>query len=304
MVYQCRGSLGPLEVLKYLKAIDTCKASSVTNLATKVLKPALLALIDQLTFIYNLCLTLNVFPNDWKVASIVPLPKDGDMSKCTNYRPISLLPLPGKILEHIIHDRLITFCDTNNILNANQGGFRKGHSTSATVALFTNNLYKAINNQNISITTFIDFSKAFDTVNHEISLHKLDKIGVKGNTKKLIQNYLKDRKQRTNVNGIDSDLSTVTCGVPQGSVVGPLLFLIYINDLCNTIEFCSTYLYADDTVLVANALTIADAHVRLQHDLDNVANWCKGNKLSINIKKNKSMIVGTRSMVKKTCSNT
>ena len=106
-------------------------------------------------------------------------------------------------------------------------------------------------------------------------------------------------KQLTNVNGIESDLATVTCGVPQGSVVRPLLFLLYINDLCHIIEDCDIFLYADDTVLVAKAPIVYDAYVWLQHDLDNLANWCKENKLSINIKKNKSMIVGIRSMVKK-----
>ena len=96
-----------------------------------------LALADQLSYIFNLCFTTNIFPDDWKIATVVPLPKEGNMSQCTNYRPISLLPMPGKILEHIIHDRVTTFCDNNNILDENQGGFRKHHSTIGTVALFT-----------------------------------------------------------------------------------------------------------------------------------------------------------------------
>ena len=183
---------------------------------------------DQITFLFNLCLRLNIFPDDWKIASIVPLPKEGDLSQCTNYRPISLLPLPGKLLEHIIHNRTVTFCGEHQILNTKQGGFRKKHSITSTVAKLTDNLYQAINDHDYSIATFIDFSKAFDTVNHEILLHKLGKIGIKGNSKKLIKNYLENRKQLTNVNGIDSDLATVTCGVPQGSVVGPFFFL-YIS---------------------------------------------------------------------------
>ena len=287
------------EVMKYLQEIDTTKASAVPNLASKILKPAFIKLVDQLTFIFNLCFAANTFPGDWKIATIVPLPKEGDLSQCTNYRPISLLPMPGKILEHIIHNRISTFCEENTILNENQGGFRKNHSTISTVASFTDNLYEALNNKEISIATFIDFSKAFDTVNHKILLQKMSKIGVKGNTKFLLQNYLENRTQTTCINGVDSDPAIISCGVPQGSVLGPLLFLIYINDLCNVIQNCSSYLYADDTVIVANAPNILEARIQSQNDLDNLASWCKCNKLSINIKKTKSMVVGTRSMVKK-----
>ena len=112
------------------------------------------------------------FPDEWKIASVVPLPKGGDMSQCTNYRHSSLLPMPGEILEHIIHNRVTNVCDNNDILNENQGGFRKHHSMIGTVALFTDNLHEAIDNYQISIATFIDFSKDFDTVNHEILLKK------------------------------------------------------------------------------------------------------------------------------------
>ena len=288
-----------VEVLKLLKLVDVGKSSAIPDLASKILKPALIALIDQITFILNLSFETNIFPSEWKLATIVPLPKDGDLSQCTNYRPISLLPMQGKILEQIIHNRFDSFCENNNILNKNQGGFRKKHSTISTVAYFTNNLYNAINSKNYSIATYIDFSKAFDTVDHQILIRKLAKMGIKGNSQKLIKNYLENRQQRTIVNDTESEMANISCGVPQGSVLGLLLFLLYINDLCNTIENCSTFLYADDTVLVSNEPDIYTAHMHLQSDLDNVANWCKGNKLSINIKKTKAMVIGTRSMVKK-----
>ena len=207
--------------------------------------------------------------------------------------------MPGKILEQIIHNRIDIFCVNNNILNINQGGFRKQHSTISTVAHFTNTLYNSLNSKQYSIATYIDFSKAFDTVDHDILIHKLSKLGITGNTQKLIFNYLENRKQKTIVNDIESELENIVCGVPQGSVLGPLLFLIYINDLCDVTENCKSFLYADDTVLVSNEQDIYTTHMHLQSDLDNVANWCKGNKLSINIKKTKAMVIGTRTMVKK-----
>ena len=289
------------EVLKYLKEINLTKSSAIPHLSTKILKPALMLLCDKLTFIYNLCFQNSCFPKAWKKAIVTPLPKDGDLSLCTNYRPISQLPLPGKILEQIIHNRVDTFCTTNNILNENQGGFRKQHSTISTIATFTDELYNAINNKTFSLVAYIDLSKAFDTINHIILLQKLNKLGIRGKSLGLITNYLNDRYQKAVVNGTESDLKNISCGVPQGSVLGPLLFLLYINDLCNTITNCNTYLYADDTALVASAPDLFTAHSNLQHDLENVANWCKGNKLSINVKKTKGMLIGTRSMVKKRC---
>ena len=164
-----------LEVLKLLNEIDIYKSSAIPTLSSKILKPALISLIDQITFIYNLCFQNGTFPNSWKRAIVTPLPKEGDLSLCTNYRPISQLPLPGKILEQIIHNKIDAFCDTNKILNENQGGFRKNHAAISTVAIFTDELYNAINSKKFSLATFIDFSKAFDTVNHSILIKKTGK---------------------------------------------------------------------------------------------------------------------------------
>ena len=288
-----------IEIINLFKEININKSSAIPNLSSKVLKPACMALVNQFVHLFNMCLKDNTFPDEWKLTIVTPLPKDGNLSKCTNYRPISLLPLPGKNLEQIIHARVNDFCSVNNILNENQGGFRKNKSTTSTVADFTNNLYSNLNQKYYSLATFINFTKAFDTVNHQILFKKLFKLGIRGNVLNLLQNYLKNLMQKTIINNTESDFANISCGVPQGSVLGPLLFLLYINDFCNTVAYAKTFLYADDTVLVTSAPDIILAHIHLQSDLDNVANWCKGNKLSINIKKTKGMVLGTRSMVKR-----
>ena len=188
----------------------------------------------------------------------------------------------------------------NNILNKKQGGFRKNNSTINSVSEFSHEIYEAINQKNISLATFIDFSKAFDTVNHQILLEKLNICGIKNKNKNWIQNYLSNRKQSTVVNGSTSDLLNVTCGVPQGSILGPLLFLIYINDLSHMVNNTSMYLYADDTVLLSNNPCINTCTENMQRDLIIIAKWCQSNKLSLNIKKTKCMLFGSRVRLKRT----
>ena len=179
------------------------------------MKDALITLIDQFKFILNSSFATGVFPTVWKYAHITLLPKDGDSTCCNNYRPISLLPLPGKIAEKIVHTRLSNYLENNNILNKKQGGFRKNNSTINSVSEFSHEIYDAINSKNISLATFIDFSKAFDTVNHKILLEKLKICGIITENKTWVENYLFQRQQCSVVNGSISDQLNLNCGVQK-----------------------------------------------------------------------------------------
>ena len=152
------------------------------------------------------------------------LKKAGNSNDVSNLRPVSLLPITSKLIEKIVHNRVYEFLENNNILDNRQGGFRPKHSTSNTTATFIDDIYNAFNNNNILIVTYIDAMKAFDTVNHDILLKKAQKYGIKGNVFNWLKNYLSDRLECTIANNTISDTKPVTCGVPQGSVCGPLLF--------------------------------------------------------------------------------
>ena len=198
-----------------------------------------------------------------------------------------------------MHNRIDNHCENNNILDERQGGFRPNHSTCSTTAYFINDIYKAMNDNKVLIATYIDAMKAFDTVDHHILLQKAEHYGITGLTLNWLKNYLTERYQCTLANGIVSDSKLITCGVPQGSVCGPLLFLIYINDIAMVLKYCKVSLYADDTVIYLTHDNVNVALDLIQTDLNNLSNWCERNKLTINSKKNKYCIYGMRSNVKK-----
>ena len=237
--------------------------------------------------LFNLSFTNSEIPDCWKVAKITPLQRAGNKKDVSNLRPVSLLPLPSKLIEKIVHNRIYTYWNNNKLLEERQGGFRPNHSTVSTTAYFINDLYKAMNGKQASIAVFIDAMKAFDTVNHEILLKKLKEIGIIGKHFEWIKNYLTNRKQCTVANNTVSQQQLITCGVPQGSVCGPLLFLLYINDITSSIKNCKVSLYADDTVVYISHSDIQTGIQLVQQDLNRLNNWCKENKLSINCKKTK-----------------
>jgi hypothetical protein len=190
-------------------------------------------------------------PVQLKIAKVVPIHKSGDKSKMDNYRPISLLSNFSKILEKIVATRLMDHLEINELLSESQFGFRKKHSTLHPLVHFMNFVTNAFNKKEHALAIFCDLRKAFDTVDHSILLKKLHKLGIRGLELKWFENYLQDRKQFVTINGVSSDLLCILLGVPQGSILGPLLFLIYINDLPQCSKLCS-FLFADDTTLLAS----------------------------------------------------
>ena len=287
------------QVLRICKDINTSKSSGIKDVATKICKDAFLVLIPQLLHIFNLSFETGIFPDTWKKATIIPLFKGGKKTEVGNYRPISLLPLPGKIIEKVVHANLSKFLNERSILTNTQGGFRKGFSTASTIADLTDDLFTGINQGLTSLAVFIDLKKAFDTVDHKILVKKLELYGVRGNNLKWCRDYLYLRMQTTLANNVLSSCSTIKCGVPQGSVLGPLFFILYINDMQHAIKNSKVQLYADDTVLYIQGDTAEDATEALQPDLNSFTKWYNSNKLSLNVSKTKLMIVGTRQKVKK-----
>ena len=283
-------------VLSEIKNLKITKPSGIDNISTKIIRDALWILAYQFTWLLNLSIDKADVPNKWKKAKISIIPKDGDLTDTNNFRPIAILPVVSKIMEHLIQAQTIRYLEENDILDVNQGGFRKNNSTTATTASMLDDIYENINNQQITFSVFIDFRKAFHSINHEILLKKLLKLGFHAKTRNWFENYLTNRTQYTVVNGIKSGLLGMDCGVPQGSVLGPMLFLIFINDLGSSIKHSRYKLYADDTVIYSKC-TGEDTNTlcaQIQSDLNNVHEWCKKNAIMMKVKKTKTMMFGTR----------
>ena len=220
------------EVYNLCKEINISKSSAIDTLSSKIIKDAFSVLVLQLVYLFNLSFIKNIFPTKWKIATVVPLYKGGSRLDVSNYRPISLLPLPGKILEKIVHKKISHYLEINDLLCNEQCGFRKERSTVHNIVSLTDSLLNAINNSDTSMAVFIDLKKAFDTINHSILLKKLEFMGIKGNLLLWITNYLHERSQKTIANDHLSNCLPITCGVPQGSILGPLFFITSRYRLC------------------------------------------------------------------------
>ena len=287
------------EVINFINSIDITKSSGLNKISSRCLKDAFQVLVSQLIHIFEISLKYCIFPSCWKVATIVPLFKSGKKDDVSNYRPVSLLPTPGKILEKIVHSHMSNYFESNNLLCEKQGGFRKNHSTLGSIIDFTSDIFNSVNAKEITIATFFDLKKAFDTVDHSILLKKLSRMGIKGNLIEWLKNYLSKRMQRTICNDILSEERTITCGVPQGSILGPLMFLVFINDIKDIFVNAKFQLYADDTVIYSSGKSVENIRENLQMNINKFANWCEINRLTINTKKTKVMTFGSRYNIKK-----
>ena len=214
-------------VLKFLSTIDTSKATGTDNIGPRLLKLAAPYIADEITYICNNSFNNSHFPNNWKEAKVSPLYKNGPHDDVNNYRPISILPVMSKILEKHIHDCLSDYLNEHNLLHKTQSGFRPRHSCETALTFMTDAWLNAIDNSKMVGVVLVDFKKAFDLVDHQILPSKLEFYGIKQETLMWFNTYLSQRQQQVSVKNSRLSFKPVTCGVPQGSILGPLLFFTF-----------------------------------------------------------------------------
>ena len=220
-----------------------------------------------------------------KLAKVVPIFKKGCPLDSSNYRPISLLSVFSKIIEKIMYKRLYEFLELHNILYCHQFGFRASHSINHALISLTESVKNTLDNKKFGCSIFLDLKKAFDTMHHEILLKKLEHYGIRGMTLSWFRSYLNNREQYVSVNGHNSCSQKVTCGVPQGSVFGPLLFLIYINDISKASSKLSFFLFADDTNLYFESENFQHLQKVVNNELKYIKKWLDANRLALNVEK-------------------
>lgn len=256
----------------------------------KIIKATFNYFIDILVYLINLSFQQGVFPNELKHAKVIPIFKSGDHMFINNYRPISVLPTLSKIFEKIMYLRMLKFIEKHMLLYKYQFGFREKHSPALALIVLMDKISQALNNNESIIGIFLDFKKAFDTINHCILLNKLQHYGIRGPALKWFQSYLINRTQYVIFNDTNSKVEKIQCGVPQGSVLGPLLFLLYINDLANVSNIFFPILFADDTNVFIQGKNVKDIISNANLELDKIYIWLNANKLSLNIEKTKYML--------------
>ena len=240
--------------------------------------------------IINFSFSQGIFPDMLKIAKVIALFKAGSTEEVNNYRPISLLPIFDKIIEKLMHKQLYAFLEVHDILFKNQFGFRKKCSTAHSLIEITEKIKESIDSGKFGCGIFIDLKKAFDTVNHQILLQKLEHYGIRGTILKWFESYLTDRKQYVFYNGVTSEMKTIACGVPQGSVLGPLLFLLYINDLPNISDKLQFFLFADDTNIYYESKDLKILEKTVNEELKKLSLWLNLNRLALNVAKTNFVI--------------
>ena len=243
-----------------------------------------------LASIFNKSLQNGVFPDRMKKAKVIHLFKGGDQQEVSNYRPVSILPQFSKILEKIFYNRLVKFISKNNVIYESQYGFRQKHSTNLALMEMIENISTSFDKNMLTTGIFIDLKKAFDTINHSILLQKLTMYGVRGISFDWLTSYLSNRSQYVLYNKTESEDKPISCGIPQGSILGPILFILYINDLPNVSQKLKFILFADDTNVFYSGSSPRDINETMKSELGKMSTWFKVNKLSLNVTKTNYMI--------------
>ena len=270
------------EIRDTINHLQNKNSSGHDDFSTKFVKISSPLLIPALTLIFNLSIRTGVYPSNLKIAKVIPIFKKGDPSSVNNYRPISILSTINKIFEKILYTRIINYINKSNLLYKYQYGFRKNHSTEHALTEIVDQIRFSIDDKKMTCGIFIDLSKAFDTVNHQILLGKLEHYGIAGKALDLIKSYLNERKQYVQIDKSKSQTRTVSCGVPQGSVLGPLFFLLFINDLPNCCPSGKVRIFADDTNVFFQCDNNEDIKIIGNTIMTQLCSWFSANKLTLN----------------------
>jgi len=281
-------------VLSLLSRLSISKATGLDKISARLLRECADLIASSLCSIFNLSITTGVFPDEWKCSKVIPLFKQGERADLNNYRPISIIPVVAKVFERIIYDQAFAYLTEHNLISSHQSGFRCLHSTVTALLEATDNWAYNIDSGNVNAVVFLDLKKAFDTVDHDILLSKLNVYGFRGAANNWFKSYLNCRNQKCFVNGCISENRSLTCGIPQGTILGPLLFLLYINDLPICLSYSQPRMYADDTHLTYADNDLSTIELNLNQDLANVSEWLIANKLTLNKSKTEFMLIGSR----------
>ena len=287
-------------VRKELSSLKVNKSSGLRDIHTPFLKTGADVLAAPLTYIFNLSLHNAIIPRSWKCATVTPLHKDGSVSDPNNFRPISVLPVVMKIFNRAVRSQIYQHLSTNKLLSSHQSGFRPGHSTTTCLLDVSDFILKNMDQGCLTGGLFLDLSKAFDLIDHSILKFKLAHVGILDYALHWFDNYLTGRTQTVCVHGTSSEPMDLNFEVPQGSVLGPLLFLIFINDLPNCVKQSKVVLYADDTALFFVNKDVMTIERVLEEELNSLNNWFHENGVIVNCSKTNATVFGTSQRLAKT----